>query len=811
MGPTTMRRLPRETEGPPLEAAEGALATAPEPAPPSEPAGALRGALAAARARAEAAERRAGELARRAARLEAVLSAMDDAVAVADERGEIVWQNAAAERLFERAPDGAPDGGVAEAYGLARADGAARAPDDGRPVGRALAGERVTHGELFVRTRGAPEGRWHSVHAAPLPGGDGPGGVVLVGRDVTAQKETEGALREREARLRMLGDAAFEGISVSFDGKVIDGNEAFAAMFGYARGDLIGMGATAFVHPSERARVAARHLGGSEDAYETVGLRRDGSTFPLEVRGRMVPWGGRTVRITAMRDLTERARAEQATRLHGEILANMAEGVCLVRASDARILYANPTFAGMFGYAPGELDGRPIATLHPDGAGASAAERVGALVARLRAAGRAEYEVPNLHKDGSTVWCRATTSTMDHPEHGEVWVAVQEDVTERKRAEAALARQTAFVELLRATATEANAAETAEAALRACVTRVCGHMGWPVGHVYAVAAGAGGPELAPTGLWHVDDAARFGAFLHVTMKIRLPAGVDLLGRVLAEGRAQWLTDVGESGGFVRRAAARASGLRGGFAFPVLVGREVAAVLEFYSERFEEPDAPLLEVMANLGLQLGRVFERERARLALERHAAEIQKLSATDELTGLHNRRGFFALAAARLERADASGRPALLFFADLNGMKQINDALGHEAGDEAIRAAARLLRAAFREGDVLARLGGDEFVALASDAGPELLEALRQRLGALVDEDNAGAGGRPFRLSLSLGAAVYDPARPRRLGALLAEADALMYKQKRLRKLAGSAPPAAPPPAEGGAPPTPPRAERVW
>jgi hypothetical protein len=127
--------------------------------------------------------------------------------------------------------------------------------------------------------------------------------------------------------------------------------------------------------------------------------------------------------------------------------------------------------------------------------------------------------VRNVRKDGTQIWCRATTSTMDHPEHGEVWVAVQEDITERRRAEAALARQTSFVELLRATATEANAAATAEAALRACVTRVCAHMGWPVGHVYAVAQAASGLELVPTGLWHVADVARYGAFHHVTMKM----------------------------------------------------------------------------------------------------------------------------------------------------------------------------------------------------------------------------------------------------------------------------------------------------
>ncbi len=471
-----------------------------------------------------------------------------------------------------------------------------------------------------------------------------------------------GELREREERLRLLADAAFEGIAVSAGGAIVDGNEAFARMFGYARAEFIGMDATAFVAPGERERIARNQREGVEGAYVTTGLRKGGATFPLEVRGRAAAWGGHAARITAMRDLTERVLAEQA-----------------------------------------------------------------------------------------------------------------------------LARQTAFVGLLRATATEANAATSTEAALRACVARVCRHMGWPVGHAYLTVAGVSGPELAPSDLWHLGDAARFSPFRDATRRMRLPAGVGLAGRVLAGGRAQWLDDVTESAGFLRRDAARASGLRSGFAFPVLVGRDVAAVLEFYSGLIEEPDAALLEVMADVGLQLGRVFEREQARDAVERRAAATHTASVTDELTGLHNRRGFRELAAPLLERANRAGRPALLFFADVNGMKQINDTLGHDAGDEAIRLLATLLRAAFREGDLLARLGGDEFVILVPDAGPELADALRRRMRALVDDHNAASSGRPFRLSVSMGAAAYDPKSPRRLEALLAEADAIMYEQKRLRKLTGA------------------------
>jgi diguanylate cyclase (GGDEF)-like protein len=216
------------------------------------------------------------------------------------------------------------------------------------------------------------------------------------------------------------------------------------------------------------------------------------------------------------------------------------------------------------------------------------------------------------------------------------------------------------------------------------------------------------------------------------------------------------------------------------------------VLEFYTERAAIPDGPLLEILTSVGMQLGRVFERGQAQFALERHAAEIEKLVVTDELTGLHNRRGLLALAAPQLAHADRSGRPALLFFIDINGMQLINATLGHDAGDEALRAAAGLLCSTFREVDVLARLGGT-FVAFAPSAGPDFVEAQRRLLVGLVDDYNAAAGGRPFRLAMSVGAALYDPQRPRPFEALLAEAEALIRDQKRRRKLVDATLPAPP------------------
>ena len=156
-----------------------------------------------------------------------------------------------------------------------------------------------------------------------------------------------------------------------------------------------------------------------------------------------------------------------------------------------------------------------------------------------------------------------------------------------------------------------------------------------------------------------------------------------------------------------------------------------------------------------------------------------------DELTGLYNRRGFLDLARQQLAIAGQMARPALLFFVDLNGMKQINDQLGHEQGDRALVETADVLRTTFRGSDILARLGGDEFVALLMDSNSVQLSTFTERVEREIEARNA-APDRAYRLSASIGCAPFDPSSPTSIDALLARADALMYEQKRARRGAG-------------------------
>ncbi len=168
----------------------------------------------------------------------------------------------------------------------------------------------------------------------------------------------------------------------------------------------------------------------------------------------------------------------------------------------------------------------------------------------------------------------------------------------------------------------------------------------------------------------------------------------------------------------------------------------------------------------------------------ERKRAEetLRWQSLTDELTGLHNRRGFLAVAEHQLKLAQRAKRELTLFFVDLDGMKQINDVFGHAAGDEALIDVADVLRKTFRDSDFVARLGGDEFAVLMTETGAAGTPVVVERLGKNLTAHNA-RGARPYTLAFSTGAVHHDPASKIGLDALMAQADAAMYEQKRAKR----------------------------
>ena len=179
------------------------------------------------------------------------------------------------------------------------------------------------------------------------------------------------------------------------------------------------------------------------------------------------------------------------------------------------------------------------------------------------------------------------------------------------------------------------------------------------------------------------------------------------------------------------------------------------------------------------------------RYSIERNRLQknLQNLSLIDDLTSLYNRRGFLALAEQHLRIIQRKGA-ALLIYLDLDDLKLINDTYGHLEGNRALLVTANVLRACFRQSDILARIGGDEFCVLMTDAGQDSAQQVRKRLQQRADFINALSSWN-FRLSLSVGIADVPVVQQPSLDHLLRVADADMYEEKRNKQLRGPLSPA--------------------
>ena len=155
----------------------------------------------------------------------------------------------------------------------------------------------------------------------------------------------------------------------------------------------------------------------------------------------------------------------------------------------------------------------------------------------------------------------------------------------------------------------------------------------------------------------------------------------------------------------------------------------------------------------------------------------LHSMALTDELTGLQNRRGFLHRGARLLESAVRKLHGALLIYVDVDNLKQVNDSSGHEAGDDLLRRAARVLRDASGSHAVVGRLGGDEFAVLDASANGRRCHHMLRRIQNAVEASNASAAV-PL-LSLSIGCAEFYPRKPVSIMTLLAQADREMYREK--------------------------------
>jgi PAS domain S-box-containing protein len=292
----------------------------------------------------------------------AVLESSPNAVVVYDNAGKVLYFNPAFTRIF--------------GWELGELEGRRIdfVPEDCREETRAAIASAFQDGYFAFETRRRRKDGsviFVQIHAATYRLGDGTtGGMVVNLEDISDRKKTELRLQESEARFRRLHEASVGAIGIHVDGRIEDVNQALARLTGYREDELVGMDGLRLIAPEWRDTVRGHIVAGTETPYEVVGLRKDGSTYPLEIQGKNIPFGGRAARVTEFRDLTERRRSEEELRDSQEMfraIGYAARDAIVMIDNEGKIAYWSSAGEEILGYRQEDVLGRRLhAMLAPE-------------------------------------------------------------------------------------------------------------------------------------------------------------------------------------------------------------------------------------------------------------------------------------------------------------------------------------------------------------------------------------------------------------------------------------------------------------
>jgi len=540
------------------------------------------------------------------------------------------------------------------------------------------------------------------------------------------------AAPDEDLPYRMFFEASADGmVFVRGDsGRVSTANPAFYVMSGYAPREIEGklLWEIGPLQETDAAQIAVKELETQAHIFydDLPFLRKDGTRLNVELTCAAYRSGGSAVIHCSFRDVTSRKKIEaDRWRTEARFLALFRYAPLGIAFLDAggRIIDTNGALDRLLGYSAGELRGRRFTEFsRPDDHDADET-----LFRELVEGQRDAYHLAKrfLRKDGGTAWGLLGTALVRAPNGGiQFIIRMVEDITQRKTAEDAVIRSREhYRSLLNDLPNPIRVADT---------DGRCDYFNraWLdfTGRLASQEIGDGWMENI-----HPDDGERVRTCYQSSLREQRPFTVEYRLRH-AGGGFRWVV---ESGNPYREIDGRFAGY-------------ISSCLDIH-----------------------------------ERKALQdtLETISISDDLTGLLNRRGFFTLAQQQIKVANRTKRRLFLIYGDLDGLKTVNDTLGHAAGDLLLVETAGLLREVFRESDIIARLGGDEFaVLLTEDSATPDTAVILDRLREAISAHNERPSGGPS-ISISIGLQVYDPASPSSFDKLISQADSRMYEEKKKRK----------------------------
>jgi diguanylate cyclase (GGDEF)-like protein/PAS domain S-box-containing protein len=467
-------------------------------------------------------------------------------------------------------------------------------------------------------------------------------------------------------------------------------------------------------------------------------------------------------RLLVWRDITDRKQAEETLQQWRHIFEYAEWGVVTSDADGKTLALINPAFARMHGYTEEELIGRPIVDVF-------APEARAELPGHIRIAhetGHHTFESRHIRKDG-TVFPALIDVTVVKDEVGEVLYRVVnvQDITERKQAERAELEQRVLAEALRDTAAALNSTLHLDEVL----DRILSNVGRVVLHDAANIM-----LMDEQGTWRIVRArgyAEHSLTNEQLLSLRFSAtDIPIRRRMMIAGRPTVVPDTLADAKWVRIPGAE--WVRSYAGAPIFIKGQVVGCLNLDSATpgfFTPADAERLQAFADqaaIAIENARLFE-------------EVQRLSITDGLTKVYNRRHFEERLKAEFQRARRYARPLALLILDLDYFKEVNDRYGHPVGDAVLAQFAALVQTHVRETDIVTRYGGEEFAVILPET--DQADALRvtEKLRRAVADHAFVYEGYTIQNTCSAGVAALPDLALASPEELIERADQALYRAK--------------------------------
>ena len=633
-------------------------------------------------------------------------------------------------------------------------------------------------------------------------------------QEINRHKLAQVALQESEEQFRCLSEATFEAVLITEQGTLISVNRNFATLFGYQPSEVLGKSALDFVAPEYRACVQEIMVLDSEQMYEILGLRKDGTTFAAEVRSKAIPYQGRLVRVTAIRDMTLQSQVQhelkKSVSLLNATLNSTTDGIVAVSTA-GEIVCFNQRFVEMW-----RISAETLRLLNPQDRlklllnQLKEPEAILSRTKKLYAQPEAEgYDLLEL-QDGR-IFERVTQPQRSGQQIiGRVWSF--RDITEKARAEVTGQQHLQQEKLIAVMCDRIRQSLNIEEILNTTAEEVRQFLKTDRVLIYRFESDWSGkvvvesvsPDYMATLNMVIHDPCfgesqvqpyqegRIGAITDIQKAGLTPCHVEFLAQLQVRANLvvpilQGVSHQGEENEVTRRrgngktfariSTSITSGVSASSS-PALWGLLIAHHCS-ESRVWQPLEIDLLKSLATqvaIAIQQSSLFEQ----LEIANH--KLQRLACVDGLTQVANRRRFDEYLDAEWQRLARERQPLSLILCDLDYFKVYNDTYGHLAGDFCLQQVGRILRQALkRPADLVARYGGEEFAAILPNTDAR---------GAVFVAETIREGVRGLKITharslvnqyvtLSLGVASFVPTPNALPAQLIAQADQALYRAK--------------------------------